>query len=460
MFAARKKPLFSQLHSPVNGADRPVVIVGLGETGLSCARHLAQAGKPFVITDNRDEPPALPRLKAMLPDARLALGGFDVRLLDTARQLIVSPGVSLSEPFVTAARNRNIPVLGDTELFARLVDAPVAAVTGSNGKSTVTTMLQHVLQRAGRRVAAGGNLGRPALDLLNDEGVEFYLLELSSFQLERTHSLKPDVAAVLNLSPDHMDRYPDLAAYAAAKARIFTGARQVVFNRDDAAVAAMVGEHVPSTSFGADAPAAGHYGLVSDGGETWLARGEQRLMGVDELRVQGRHNWLNALAALAMAEALDVAIAHALEALRKFPGLPHRVEWIAEAGGVTWINDSKGTNVGASTAAIRGMKGHLVLIAGGEGKGADFGPLAHALRGKARGAVLIGRDAPRLERALTGICPTHRATDMPDAVAQADALAQPGDTVLLSPACASLDMFRSYEERGDAFRDAVKEWLA
>ena len=438
-------------HAPP-GVD---VILGLGVTGLSCTRWLAARGREVQVFDSRERPPGL-RAAELVPAATISTGSLDVALPADAARLIVSPGLSLDLPVVAAARERGLPVIGDIELFAQAVQRPVLGVTGSNGKSTVTTMLATMAEEADCRALAGGNLGVPALDLLNEPEPDLYLLELSSFQLECTSSLRCDAAAVLNLSADHIDRHGSLENYAAAKARIFDGARIRVVNRDDERVRSMVADDAGVVTFGFGEPDAGHFGLRTNGdGRPWFARGATRLMPVDELRVPGRHNVANALAALALGHAAGWPLAAMLDGLRRYGGLPHRTQRVCERRGVTWINDSKATNVGAAVAAIEGLSGTLVLIAGGDGKGADFGPLRSALTGRARAAVLLGRDREALATLLEGICPTFLVGDMEEAVTAAAGLARAEDTVLLSPACASLDMFASYAARGEAFTQAV-----
>jgi UDP-N-acetylmuramoylalanine--D-glutamate ligase len=435
---------------------KPVLLVGLGLTGLSCARYFARLGQPVRVLDSRAEPPGLARLGALRETLDLRLGSFEMAALEGVAEVVVSPGVSLDEPLLAEARRRGLALLGDIELFARVAPAPVAAVTGSNGKSTVVTLLARLAEAGGLRVRAGANLGTPALDLLEDEVPDVYLLELSSFQLETTESLRPLAACVLNISADHIDRHGSLERYAAAKARILSGARSVVLNRDDRRVMAMWDGRTRCIRFGLDAPGPEDYGLLHTADGPALARGGEALLPVSQLKIRGRHNHANALAALAMAEALGLDPARLLQALTDFAGLPHRTEWVAESGGVTWINDSKGTNVGAAVAAITGLDGPLLLIAGGDGKGAEFKPLAEAARGRVRAAFLLGRDAPLLERALGGACETHRVADIEQAVAEAARLAEPGDTVLLSPACASTDMYSDYTERGRRFAAAAR----
>ncbi len=436
------------------------VVVGLGKTGLSCARYLADAGDSVIVTDSRERPPGMTELKRALPGVELRLGGFDEGLLSVADRLIVSPGVSLREPFIAAAARRNVAVLGDIELFVRAIDLPVVGVTGSNGKSTVTELIAAMLRAAGCSVLTGGNIGVPVLDLLRRPPPDYYVLELSSFQLERTHSLECRAAAVLNLARDHLDHHGGMDAYAAAKARIFDRCGVAVFNRDDEAVAAMVGAGHAAIGFGLGAPDGEHYGVIVHEGADWLARGEQRLIPANTLRLAGRHNVANVLAALALGEALDLRREPMLAAAQCFRGLPHRNQWVSDAGGLTWINDSKGTNVGASVAAIESVPGKLVLIAGGDGKGADFRPLAAALGERARGAVLLGKDAPEIANVLGPVCRTRLVESMAAAVQAAQEIAVRGDTVLLSPACSSLDMFANYEARGEAFVNAIRRVAA
>ncbi len=434
------------------------LVVGLGKTGLSCARHLAGLGGEVVVVDSREQPPALAQLRAELPNVPVHLGGFAEAAFASVDQLVVSPGVSLKEPAIAAAVARGVPVLGDIELFARRAQAQVIAITGSNGKSTVTTLVAAMAQRAGTDVRAGGNLGIPALELMFMSEPDLYILELSSFQLETTQSLRSAAAVVLNVSPDHMDRYTDLDDYANAKARIYADAAVKVVNSDDPVVTAMAGEN--TLRFTLATPGPGDYGLRREAGGQWLARGERLLLPAQALRIPGRHNLANALAALALAEAVGLPEAAVLETLRSFEGLPHRTQWVAERDGVAWYNDSKGTNVGATLAALGGMPGKAVLIAGGDGKGADFSPLRQVVKDKARAVVLIGRDAPLIEAALAGAAPVLHAADMAEAVTLAREAAQSGDAVLLSPACASFDMYSGYEERGEVFMATVKEALA
>ena len=432
------------------------VIVGLGRTGLSAARHLAARGHRLVVTDSRANPPGLAELKRLVPEAQTALGGFDPAVLAGADQIVVSPGVSLSEPFLRKAAAHGLDLVGDIELFAREAGGRVVGITGTNGKSTVTTLVGEFAEAAGLAVRVGGNLGEPALDLLDGPPAAMYVLELSSFQLETTHSLQPEAAAVLNVTPDHLDRYRDLAEYAAAKARIFERAATAVVNLDDEIVVRMPRPGQRRVGFSLRREDA-DFRLQRRAGEDWLAEGTESIMPVGELRLPGRHNAANALAALAVGSVCGFPRDAMTGVLRRFRGLPHRAERVRDRRGVAWIDDSKGTNVGAAVAAIEGLDGPLVLIAGGEGKGQDFAPLAAACQGKVRHAVLIGRDAPIIAAALAGRCPASLAESMEAGVAAAARLAQPGDSVLLSPACASFDMFRDYAHRGEVFAAAVRE---
>jgi UDP-N-acetylmuramoylalanine--D-glutamate ligase len=441
----------------MQAATRPMsVIVGLGRTGVSCARHLAARGHRLVVTDSRASPPGLAELRRLVPGVRTALGGFDESALEGAHQVVVSPGVPLSEPFLRKAAAQGIDLVGDIELFAREAGGRVVGITGTNGKSTVTTLVGEFARAAGIEVRVGGNLGEPALDLLAGPPAAMYVLELSSFQLETTHTLQLETAAVLNVTPDHLDRYRDLAEYAAAKARIFERCATAVVNLDDEIVVRMPRPGQRSVGFSLRRRDADFRLIERDGGP-WLAAGGDPILPLAALRLPGRHNAANALAALAVGSVCGFPRDVMAEALRRFTGLPHRAERVRAWRGVDWIDDSKGTNVGATAAAIAGFAGPVVLIAGGEGKGQDFAPLAAACRRKVRHAILIGRDAPLIADALRGACTSSLADAMESAVAVAAQLARPGDTVLLSPACASFDMFRDYAHRGEVFAAAVRE---
>ncbi len=441
-----------------NKAERSV-IVGLGKTGLSVARYLSACGESFVVADSRDIPPGLQVLKSFAADTQVSSGEFDVAVFTQATRLIVSPGVPVRHAAIQAAMQQGIEVIGDIELFARAAHAPVVAITGSNGKSTVTSLLGEMAEQAGKDVRVGGNIGTPALDLLQDSEPDLYVLELSSFQLETTSSLQPAAAVVLNVSEDHMDRYTDIRDYAHAKAHIYEHAHTAVINRDDAHVMAMMHGNVV-ISFGLGVPEADQYGIRELQGEVWLCKGDTLLMSEAALRIRGRHNLANALAALALGEAIALPQDAMLSALKTFAGLPHRSQWLCEHGGVNWYNDSKGTNVGAAVAALQGLPGKTVLIAGGEGKDADFSPLRNAAADHARALVLLGRDAHKIADTVGDVVAVSFVDDMRAAVIEAAHLAQSGDNVLLSPACASFDMYSGYIERGEDFMRCVEELLS
>ncbi len=431
------------------------VVVGLGKTGASCLRFLARRGIAVSATDTRTAPPGLAELGGLAKTLDIRLGGFDLSLLDGASQVLMSPGVSLEEPIASQARARGIEVLGDIELFARAVRAPVIGITGTNGKSTVTSMVASMAAAAGRRVLAGGNLGVPALDLLEQPIPDLYVLELSSFQLETTSSLALKAAVVINVTADHMDRYATIKDYARAKARIYARAATMVLNADDPLVSAMRRDRAHVVTFSTQRTDV-DFALLGGGNRAVLARRGEPLLDTSRMKITGLHNAANALAALALGEAAGLELPAMIAALESFPGLKHRSEWIADVAGVRFIDDSKGTNVGATIAAVSGLRGPLVVIAGGEGKGQDFAPLAAAFKDKVRHAVLIGKDAPAVAAALRGVCTIERAATLEAAVRAAAAAARPGETVLLSPACSSLDMFRDYAQRGEVFAAAVR----
>ena len=433
-------------------ARRSALVVGLGKTGLSCVEHLRAMGVRVSVVDSRASPPGLHALRRAHPGVRARCGAFDPGCFEGADLIVVSPGVSLREAPIAAAAARGTPVIGDIELFARAVDAPVVAVTGSNGKSTVASMVGEMARRAGRAVQVGANLGEPALSLLG-RGAELYVLELSSFQLERTFSLSAAAAVVLNVAADHLDRHHGIEEYAQAKRRIYDRASVAVVNLGDARVRSMVEPGPRRVAFSLEAPGEGEYGVAGAGADAWLAFGRERLMRSADLPLCSRHNVANALAALALGSSVGLPLPAMREALHTFRGLPHRCQLVAERDGIRWYNDSKATNVGAALAAIEGLASEagLVLIAGGEGKGADFSPLRPAVAAHVEAVVLLGQDAPRLQAALRGAAPLHRASDLEEAVERAGRLASPGGRVLFSPACASFDMFHDYQARGAAF---------
>jgi UDP-N-acetylmuramoylalanine--D-glutamate ligase len=437
------------------------IVAGLGKTGISVIRYLLRKGWQVNVTDTRAAPPGRDELREIAPDLPVSLGALDASLLKGADCVVASPGLPLSDPFFEAARRLRVPVIGDIELFARSGAGPVVGITGTNGKSTVTTLVARMAGEAGRVARAGGNLAPPALDLLDGVSADLYVLELSSYQLETTTSLQLAAATVLNVTPDHLDRYADIDAYAAAKARIFDHAAIAVINLDDPLVAAMAGTlGSRCVTFSLRAAKGADFCLARHEGEDWLVCHGTPALRVADLRIVGLHNAANALAALALGDALGMSLPAMLAALREFPGLPHRSEWVADVAGVRYVNDSKGTNVGATLAAVAGFPGTLLLILGGDGKQQDFSPLRAALAGKVRLVLLIGRDARRIAAALDGVCAMEHCTSLEAAVVAAARAAQPGDTVLLSPACASLDMFRDYAHRGNVFADSVRRLAA
>jgi len=432
------------------------LILGLGKTGLSCVRHLIRQGANVAVMDSRDNPPGLLELQQQFPNVPIFLGKFDTNILNQASELIVSPGLSLKEPAIAAQIKRGVSVIGDIELFARAAKAKVVAITGSNGKSTVTTLVGEMAKDAGLDTRVGGNLGTPALELITKKEPDLYVLELSSFQLETTFSLAPEVAVILNVTADHMDRYADFAEYLTAKQLIYRHAKNCVLNRDDLQSYAEVSYKNNTTSFGLDAAPHNAFGLQ----EGFLMYEDQQLITSSELKIKGRHQVANALAALAIGKVLNLPMTKMLATLRAFTGLQHRCQWVRTINGVAFYNDSKATNVGATEATIAGLgaeiKGKVILIAGGMGKDADFSSLHEVVKQYVREAVLIGRDAPIIARCIEGATEIVNATSMEDAVHKAFLAAKPYDAVLLAPACASFDMFNNFEHRGDEFARCVK----
>jgi len=452
-----------------------VLVLGLGESGLSMAQWLSRHGARVRVADTRATPPGLDELRADVSEAELRLGDLEAGLLDGVDLLALSPGLPTDEPVVRQARARGIPVVGDIELFARALpetDRPkLIAITGTNGKTTVATLVAAMCRAAGHDCELAGNVSPAVLTaLMAHEAAQrtpdVWVLELSSFQLESTSTLAADAATVLNVTEDHLDRHGTMADYAEAKSRIYYGGGAQIINREDRYCRGMEIPGRKRISFGLDAaPDNDDFGLVRLSGEIWLAQGTTPLLPVREMRLEGMHNAANALAALALCRAIGLPFQPLIETLKSFGGLSHRVERVAEAQGVVYYDDSKGTNVGATVAALRGFarqfvgrNARVVLIAGGEGKGQDFRPLSEAVEGITRAVILIGRDAPALRAALRDSdVPLFDAPDMTAAVRQARQCAQGGDVVLLSPACASLDMYRNYKHRGEVFRQAVRE---
>jgi UDP-N-acetylmuramoylalanine--D-glutamate ligase len=445
--------------------DKRVLVLGLGDTGLSALRWLRGQGALVSVADTREAPGNATAVQAEMPEVNVRLGAFDSGVFADAEIIVASPGVAtngpMAEPQIQDAVRRGIPVIGDVEIFAqyRPAGAKVIAVTGANGKSTVTTLVGEMCKAAGLHTVVAGNIGLPVLDTLATTAEpDIYILELSSFQLETTSSLQADAATVINISEDHMDRYSGMAEYAAAKARIFIHADVQVLNRQDALSMGMAKPQCRPVTFGTDiAPAPEDFGLLHEGADVWLMHGDTRLLKTSDMHIAGLHNASNALAALALCHAVGLDLAPLLDALRSYKGLPHRVEWVAEINGVAFYDDSKGTNVGATVAALEGLPQKVVLIAGGDGKGQDFSPLTAAVTGNARAVVLIGRDAPQICAVLKGSdIPLITAPTLESAVKLAFEAAHPGDAVLLSPACASFDMFRNYVHRAEVFVSAVK----
>ena len=460
-----------------------VLVLGLGESGLAMARWCVRMGARVRVADTRSSPPYAVQLQAMVPEAELVTGEFSDALLAGIDILALSPGLPAGQMVVLQARLKGISVVGEIELFAHalqslhsIVEMPrVIAITGTNGKTTTTALTGHLCKTAGYDTEIAGNISPAALTALldrieSDALPRIWVLELSSFQLETLNSLNADAATVLNISDDHLDRYINLDEYAEAKARVFGSGEGCiphdgtqVLNRDDARVRRMAIAGRPLLTFGLDVPAHAHdFGLVKKGGEQWLAQGDQALMPLSKLPINGLHNAANALAALALCTALGLPMDRLLAGLHTFRGLPHRVEYVTEVQGVRYYDDSKGTNVGATLAALEGQLAgpdhKVILIAGGDGKGQDFSPLRSAVANSARGVVLIGRDAGAIEAVLEGCgVPMRTAVDLPAAVRLAAELAESGDVVLLSPACASLDMFKNYAHRAEVFIAAVHE---
>ncbi|TCM71109.1 UDP-N-acetylmuramoylalanine--D-glutamate ligase [Acinetobacter calcoaceticus] len=437
------------------------VVVGLGISGVAAVNFLYQQGYRVAVTDSRESPPGHDQIPADVPQY---FGQLNQALLLSAEEIVISPGLDPKTPEIQAAADQGIAVVSEIQILRRATDAPIVAITGSNAKSTVTSLLGLMALDAGKKAAIGGNLGRPALDLIQDQP-EVYILELSSFQLETTSNLNAHVAVVLNMSEDHLDRHGDMFGYHTAKHRIFQGVKHVVYNRDDALTRPLVPDATPMQSFGLNAPDINQYGLLKDDQQNlWLARGRERLINSRDLYIQGTHNLANALACLALGEAIGLPLDSMLESLKTFKGLEHRCEFVKSVNNVRYYNDSKGTNIGASLAAIDGLgaaiepqKGKLVVILGGQSKGQDFSALRMALAKYVKTVVLIGEDADLIAQAIAGTTRLVHATSLAQAVEICQQHAQAEDVVLLSPACASFDMFDGYVQRGQQFVALVNE---
>lgn len=435
------------------------VVAGLGISGVAAVNFLHEQGYRVAVTDSRATPPGHDQIPA---EVQTSFGKLDEELLLQAEEIIISPGLDPKLPEIQTAAAKGIAIVSEIQILRRATDKPIVAITGSNAKSTVTTLLGLMVQDAGRKVAVGGNLGRPALDLIKDDP-ELYVLELSSFQLEATSNLAAEVAVVLNMSEDHLDRHRDMMGYHTAKHRIFQAVKKVVFNRDDSLTRPLVPDATPMQSFGLNAPDMNQFGVLrDDDGTIWLARGRERLLQSSDMYIQGTHNVANALACLALGEAIGLPLDSMLNTLKTFKGLEHRCEFVKELAGVRYYNDSKGTNIGATLAAIDGLGaaieakgGKVAIILGGQGKGQDFTALRDSLSKYAKVAVLIGEDRPLIEAAISGTAELLSAATLKEAVEICRQHAQANDVVLLSPACASFDMFKGYSERGHQFVDCV-----
>ncbi len=456
------------MHKDLQKINGKVVIVGLGITGIACARFFKKMGIEVAVTDSREKPPCLEQFQNEFSGSDIALGEFDEEMLVGANVIIVSPGVSLREPALMKAAMSGVRIWGEIEVFARFVNARVIAITGSNGKSTVTTLVAKMLETAGKKVAVGGNLGTPAVALITDEAPDFYVVEVSSFQLESTFSLCPASAVILNISEDHMDRYSSIEEYVNAKKRIARGYGDVVVNMDDMQTRDLLYTVEPTRrihTYTLNPPQENGFGLRrndadvgADGkGNIWIYFDERPIMAIADIKIPGMHNVSNVLAAIALVYAVDIDFKSMVDAVKEFAGLDHRTQWVARANGVDWYNDSKATNVGATLAAVNGMGDNLILIMGGDGKGADFSPLEKEFAGSVKLVVLIGKDALDVEKGLNDVAKVLYAGTMKEAVEIANENAVAGDKVLLSPACASWDMFNGYAERGAEFVARVKE---
>jgi len=433
------------------------VIVGLGKTGLSCFRYLSNQGLNVAITDSREEPPELLELRAEFESASVYLGQINEQVLLASDQIILSPGVSLDDKSIKLSIENNIPVFGDIELFCQKAQAPIIAVSGSNGKSTVTTIVAEMTRLAGLKTYVGGNIGIPALDLLSDSSPDLYVLELSSFQLETTYSLNAHASVVLNVSPDHMDRYSSLKDYANTKKRIYSGQGLMVLNKDEEYIHSIMDSKRDTIYFSLGAPEGENFGLINHNNEVWLSQGNEKIINKNQLKIKGEHNISNALAAMALAGAVNVPTNIMADVLKNFTGLEHRCQLVREIDNVSWYNDSKATNVGACIASITGLceLGNIILIAGGDSKGADLSGLNPIVKKYIKRVFLFGIDANKLADVMGSDVDKEFVNNMNEAVKGASKIADPDDIVLLAPACSSLDMYKNYQQRGDAFISAI-----
>jgi len=436
-----------------------IVIVGIGKTGVSCAKFLLENNIDFIINDSRENPPGLRELSEVLDAHKMIIGGFNRQILLTADLIILSQGVPLQNPIIAEVYKKGIKFINDVDLFCAYAKAPIVAITGSNAKSTVTTLVGNILCDAGFNVAVGGNIGVPLMTLLLSPMPDYYVLELSNFQLELTHDLKANIACILNLSPDHLDRYRNYSDYVAAKHRIYRGAKHVIYNYDDALTTPKV--NATSQYFSLTELSGEHFCLRNVEEEIFICKGEQKVLDVKQLKIKGKHNWQNALAAATISDALGVPLEKIANSLKIFGGLIHRCQWLATIDGADWFNDSKGTNIGATIAAINGLgpvcQRHLILIAGGQGKGADFSELATPIQSYVQNLIVFGEDAKQLTEVLSSYVKVTKVEDLKQAVEAAKRISEKGDIILFSPACASFDMFESFEQRGEVYMQCIKE---
>ncbi|MGH1469768.1 MAG: UDP-N-acetylmuramoyl-L-alanine--D-glutamate ligase [Cellvibrionaceae bacterium] len=441
-----------------------IAVIGLGMTGFSAVRYLRHKKKSVVVFDTRLTPPELKRVEKEFPEVEVCLGEIEEDSLTSFDRIIVSPGISIKEKFIVSAVEKGVSVVGDVQLFVESISAPVIAVTGSNAKSTVATLVGQMAKASGFDVVVAGNIGIPVLDMLLEKPKDLYVLELSSFQLEAIEKLNASVACSLNVSMDHMDRYDSFAAYHAAKQRVYFGADKIVVNRDDELTKPPMRADMSVTSFGMGQPDLKEFGVISENGKEYLARGFEKLLAVTELKIKGKHNVANALAALAIGCQAHFSVSAMIGVLKEFRGLAHRCESVATIEGVDYINDSKGTNVGATIAALNGLArlpNKIILIAGGEGKGGDFSLLAKPLKNFVRAVVVFGSDAGVIaDVAHDQNVLVEHVQSMKSAVIAASKQARRGDVVLLSPACASFDMFENFEHRGECFMKCVEDLAA
>lgn len=446
----------------MNLADyKNIVIVGLGKTGTSCVKFLSDLGIAFKVNDSRLNPPGLPEVQHLLTSDNLELGQFDLDLLLEADLIILSQGIPLQDPVIEKVYHSGVKIISDVDLFAVYAKAPIIAITGSNAKSTVTSLVAHIFRQAGVHIEVGGNIGIPLLELLSKPIPQYYIVELSNFQLELTHELHTAIACILNLSPDHLDRYASYQDYVATKQRIYQGCENAIYFLDDKLT--YPPKELPAVYFTDNEPSQNNFGLKTIGGDIWLSHGDTPYIKTQELTVKGKHGWLNALAATAISYQAGISLLHIKAGLQTFSGLAHRCQLIATHRQVDWINDSKGTNVGATLAALRGLgpscKGKIVLILGGKGKGADFTVLADAIKSYCKLILIYGEDA-KIIQSTVSMYPHKMVNNVGDVIMAAKAVVSPGDIVLFSPACASFDMFESFEHRGQVFTDSVKEMMA